>query len=162
MDASLTNLLLGTALLSFTYFGANGIIELGGQLRNPGRVIPRAFAMAFTVVGIIYVCRSRGNGRECSACANRQRERSFNQRKPVHFVSRGETMYFVFCGAVLAIATTLNALFIVGTKSLLMMVEDGLLPRGLASTAKDSERLICFWVSSGFAALSAFSRAWTF
>ena len=37
-------------------------------------------------------------------------------------------IFFVFGGAVLALTTTLNALFIVGTKSLLVMVEDKLLP----------------------------------
>ena len=39
----LPGLFLGTALLTFTYMGANGIIELGGEIINPGQVIPRAF-----------------------------------------------------------------------------------------------------------------------
>ena len=41
------------------------------------------------------------------------------------------TVLFILCGAVLALTSTLNALFIFGTKSLLMMVEDGLLPAAL-------------------------------
>ena len=36
--------------------------------------------------------------------------------------------FFVTGGAILALITTLNALFIVGTKSLLMIVQDRLLP----------------------------------
>lgn len=47
--------LLGTALLTFTYFGANGVVELGGEIRDPGRVIPRAFAIAFPLVALVYV-----------------------------------------------------------------------------------------------------------
>ncbi|MDP7113185.1 MAG: hypothetical protein QGH45_14525, partial [Myxococcota bacterium] len=48
-------LLLGTALLTFTYLGANGIIELGGEIVHPGKVIPRAFWIAFPVVATVYV-----------------------------------------------------------------------------------------------------------
>jgi APA family basic amino acid/polyamine antiporter len=49
------NLLLATALLTFTYFGANGIIELGGEVVRPGRVIPRAFFIALPIVSLIYI-----------------------------------------------------------------------------------------------------------
>lgn len=51
----LPNLFLGTALLTFTYVGANGIIELGGEIINPGQVIPRAFFIAFPIILAIYV-----------------------------------------------------------------------------------------------------------
>ena len=40
-------------------------------------------------------------------------------------------LFFVIGGAILALITTLNALFIVGTKSLLMIVQDRLLPEWL-------------------------------
>jgi len=51
----MSGLALGTALLTFTYFGANGIIELGGEIVNPGKVIPRSFIIAFVTVLLIYV-----------------------------------------------------------------------------------------------------------
>ena len=34
--------IFATALLTFTHFGANGIIEHKGEIASPGRVIPRA------------------------------------------------------------------------------------------------------------------------
>jgi APA family basic amino acid/polyamine antiporter len=135
MDASATNIFLGTALLSFTYFGANGIIELGGQIKNPGRVIPRAFAMAFAVVGIVYVAIALATvGSAPLTQILDEKEALITVSRSI--LSREETAYFVFCGAILAIATTLNALFIIGTKSLLMMVQDGLLPSWLGVHGK--------------------------
>ena len=55
MQISPANLMLGTALLTFTYFGANGIIELGGEIVNPGRVIPKAFFIAMPLVMLLYL-----------------------------------------------------------------------------------------------------------
>ena len=67
-------------------------------------------------------------------------------------MTRPETAYFVFFGAILALTTTLNALFIVGTKSVLMMVEDGLLPEklGLHSTRFGTPCILLFiiWIAS--------------
>lgn len=134
-DLTESNLFLGMALLSFTYFGANGIIELGEDIRNPGKVIPRSFAIAFAAVAVIYVAMAVGT------VGSVPLERIMGQREPLIAVSRfimtpAETAYFVYVGAVLAIITTLNALFIVGTKSLLIIVQDGLLPEFLAATSK--------------------------
>jgi len=121
------NLLLGTALLTFTYFGANGIIELGGEIVNPGKVIPGAFFIALPLVMLIYVGVALATvgaapagmlGGSCEPLIQVCRQIS----------GRAGVFFFTVGGAVLALTTTLNALFIVGTKSLLMMAADGLLP----------------------------------
>jgi len=44
------------------------------------------------------------------------------------FLAGGGIAFFIIGGAILALVTTLNALFIVGTKSLLMIVSDSILP----------------------------------
>jgi APA family basic amino acid/polyamine antiporter len=122
-----TNLLLATALLTFTYFGANGIIELGGEVVRPGWVIPRAFLIALPLVSLIYICVAIAT---VGAAPAAELARAV---EPLIYVNKLTTspvgfIFFVFGGAVLALTTTLNALFIVGTKSLLVMVEDKLLP----------------------------------
>ena len=48
------------------------------------------------------------------------------------FLSR-PYLFFLLGGGFLAVVTTLNATYLWGTKSLLLVVEDGLLPRGLAA-----------------------------
>ena len=127
-DAGAGNLLLGTALLTFTYFGANGIIELGGEIINPGRVIPRSYFIAFPVVAVVYVLVALSTVNALSL------EQLTSVDEPLIHTA-GAVMgkfgagFFIAGGAVLALVTTLNALFLVGTKSLLIMVEDDLLPK---------------------------------
>lgn len=123
-------LALGTALLAFTYFGANGIIELGGEIVRPGWVIPRAFAIAFPVVALLYI------GVALATVATSFAPELVDMDEPLVAVAllttgRIGATVFVLCGAVVALLTTLNALFIVGTRSLLVIVEDGLLPAWL-------------------------------
>ncbi len=124
------NLLLGTALLTFTYMGANGIIELGGEIINPGKVIPAAFFIAFPIIVFIYVMVAVTTVGAVPA------QTLIEAKEPlirVCQVTAGKAglFFFVSGGAVLALTTTLNALFIVATKSLLMIVKDKLLPEWL-------------------------------
>ena len=122
------NLLLGTALLTFTYFGSNGIIELGGEIRNPGRVIPRALFITFPVVTLLYMLAAFAT----TGCLPLSDVVRMND--PLATAARATCgsagfVFFISCGAILAILTTLNALFIVGTKSLLIIIADGILPQ---------------------------------
>ena len=55
MQKGPSNVLLGTGLLTFTYLGANGIVELGDEIVNPSRVIPRAFFIALPIVMMLYL-----------------------------------------------------------------------------------------------------------
>ncbi|MBI9084832.1 MAG: amino acid permease [Desulfobacterales bacterium] len=121
------NLLLATALLTFTYLGANGVIELGGEIRNPEKTIPRAFFISIPLVAVIYA------GVAVATVGVLPLDRLTAADEPLLLVSqaifsRTGALLFILCGAVLALTSTLNALFIFGTKSLLMMVADGLLP----------------------------------
>ncbi len=123
-------LALGTALLTFTYFGANGIIELGGEIVDPGKVIPRSFIIAFIIVFCLYVTVALAT---VGAVTPDFLE---NAEEPLIQVCRRimgpvGIVFFTVGGAILALMTTLNALFIVGTKSLLMMARDCLLPAKL-------------------------------
>ena len=132
MQKGFSNLILGTALLTFTYLGANGVIELGGEIINPGKVIPRSFAIAFAVVLVLYVAvavATMGNATIVDIEASWEPLLMVAER----VMSRAGVVYFIVCGAVLALLTTLNALFIVGTKSLMMICGDEILPKGLGA-----------------------------
>ncbi len=124
-----SRILLGTALLTFTYFGANGIIELGGEIVRPGRVIPRAFFIALPLVATVYIAVALTTAAVLSGQDPPAGEPLIQVSRQV-FGAFGSA-FFVFGGALLALVTTLNALFIVGTRSLLRVAEDGLLPEGL-------------------------------
>ena len=49
-DKGASSIILGIGLLTFTYFGANGIIELGSEIKNPAKTIPRAFKPPWPVI----------------------------------------------------------------------------------------------------------------
>ncbi|TFH40715.1 MAG: amino acid permease, partial [Chrysiogenales bacterium] len=110
------NLFLAIALLTFTYLGSNGIIELGQEIREPGRVIPRAYFIAFPIITILYLLVAL-------AVVNAVPWRTLgNVREPLVEIGRitlgrNGLYFFVIGGAVLALTTTLNALFMLGTKS---------------------------------------------
>jgi Amino acid transporters len=126
------NLLVGVALLTFTYLGSNGIIELGGEIQNPQTTIPRAYFITFPVVTVVYM------GVALATVGGMPWQKTAREAEPLIFLSRSflsnaGVMFFILGGAVLALTTTLNALFIVGTKSLLIIINDHLLPSWLGS-----------------------------
>ncbi len=156
----LPNLFLGTALLTFTYVGANGIIELGGEIINPGKVIPAAFFIAFPIILVVYVMVAVATVGAVPA------QILMDSQEPLITVCRLTTgkaglLFFVTGGAILALTTTLNALFIVGTKSLLMIVRDNLLPEWLGSVNKRFGTphvfLTIIWIFSMGGIVSGFS-----
>ena len=126
------NLLVGVALLTFTYLGSNGIIELGGEIQNPQTTIPRAYFITFPVVTVVYMCVALATvgGMPWQKTAQESEPLIFLSRS---FLSNAGIMFFILGGAVLALTTTLNALFVVGTKSLLIIINDHLLPSWLGS-----------------------------
>jgi APA family basic amino acid/polyamine antiporter len=154
------NLMLGTALLTFTYLGANGVVELGGEIVNPGKVIPAAFFIAFPVVLIIYTLVAVATVGAAPMGMLSDAEEPLI-RICQHTCGRAGVFFFVTGGAVLALITTLNALFIVGTKSLLMMVQDHLLPETLGRLSRRFGTpyvfLTVIWTLSVGGILSGFS-----
>ena len=126
MQQGTGNLILGVALLTFTYLGANGIIELGGEIRHPGKVIPAALFISFPIITLIYLLVAL-------ATVGAVPPATIDQKQPLlevsrHILGAKGTLFFTFGGAILALTTSLNALFIVGTKSILTIIDDRLLP----------------------------------
>ncbi len=105
--------------------GANAIIELGGEIKKPHRTIPISLLISIPLVAVIYITMSfvavGVTGWE--ACADKSLIESARA-----FLSPASLNFFIIGGAILAIATTLNATFMWGTKSLMIVGKDGLLP----------------------------------
>lgn len=121
------NLILSFALLTFTYFGGNGIIEIGSEIKNPGKTIPRAFFIAFPLVAVLYIGIALVTVGSVSADALKGAAEPLVVAGKAN-LSSGLYLFFILGGAVLALLTTLNSLLIIGTRSLLMMVQDNMLP----------------------------------
>ncbi len=127
------SLLSATALLTFPYLGSNAIIELGGEIKRPERTIPISFLIIFPMIFIIYVTMSfvavGVTGWEVAA------DKTLTESARA-FLSGAALNYFIIGGALLAITTTLNASFMWGTKSLMVIAKDGLLPEFLTRVNK--------------------------
>ncbi|UCD78399.1 MAG: amino acid permease [Desulfobacterales bacterium] len=162
MQKGPSNLLLGTALLTFTYFGANGIIELGDEIVNPSRVIPRAFFIAMPMVMLLYLAVAIATvGAVSPGVLQIAAEPLIQAARDL--TGKAGFVFFTLGGAVLALVTTLNALFIIGTKSLLMIARDKLLPERLGQLNQRFGTphvfLTLAWLLSVLGIVSGFSLA---
>jgi APA family basic amino acid/polyamine antiporter len=120
-------------LLAFASSGATCVAELGGEMKNPGRDIPLTIigttmgigffyaAIAFVAAGVLPI----------ADIAN----------KPLTDVARVILppplfVFFVVGGALIAMATTINAVFAWVTKGMIIACQDGWLPNSLGAVSK--------------------------
>ena len=143
---------VASAILTFTVLGANAAVELGDEIVAPERTIPRSFLVSIPVVTAIYVAIAvvvagvgSWTGEADEALTG----------IAATFLSRPLFLFFIFGGGFLAVVTTLNATYLWGTKSLLLIAEDGLLPRGLAAVNRRFGTP--HWLLTAIAALSCVS-----
>lgn len=126
-------LILAACLLTFTHTGSNGIIELGGEIKNPERNIPRSFLYSIPIVTVLYLLVglvavgtqpwAQVAGRTLTDTAR-------------SFMGDGLYTFFILGGGVLAILTTMNSTFMFGTKSIIRMAVDGWIPKRLAEVSE--------------------------
>jgi APA family basic amino acid/polyamine antiporter len=154
---------VASSLLTFTVLGANAAVELGDEIVEPRRNIPLSFVISIPVVVVIYAAI----GLVAAGIAPWQS----GQESPLaavaaRFLKGFPYLFFLLGGGFLAVVTTLNATYLWGTKSLLLVVEDGLLPRGLAAVNRrfgTPHWLLTFiFVISALSLLAAGSRVETF
>lgn len=126
-------ILVGASLLTFTYLGSNSIIELGGEIKNPGRVIPLSLMITFPILIVFYVLV----GLVSVGVLPWMEVAGKPLTQTAHAVFNSSLFFYFFgAAALLAIATTLNATFIWGTKSLIILCTDGIFPPRLAAINK--------------------------
>lgn len=128
-----TGLLTGASLLTFATGGAEFLSELGGEMKNPGRDLPRAMIGSTVIVAVIYafigivavgvlpVDQVAGESLILVA------KEIFPA--PVY-------VFFIVGGGMFAVASTLNATFTWCTKGLLIAAEEGWLPKKAAAINK--------------------------
>jgi APA family basic amino acid/polyamine antiporter len=154
------NILLGTALLTFTYLGANGIIELGGEIIDPGKIIPKAFMISFPLVAGIYILVGITTVGMAGAEILNESKEPLIAVSNIMFKEPGR-VFFIFGGAILALTTTLNAIFITGTKSFLVIIQDNLFPEFLGKISHGFKTpyrvLTLFWILSALGIISQLS-----
>jgi APA family basic amino acid/polyamine antiporter len=144
-------LIPAACLLTFTFLGANAVIELGGEIKNPRRNIPAAIFLCLSTVLMIYLLVAIVTVGVLPYTEIAQQPLTIVAEK---FLSYPAFVYFVLGGAFLAVVTTLNATYIWGTKSLLVMGADRIFPESLAAVNKRFSTphwfLTIIWALSSF------------
>ncbi|OIJ31028.1 APC family permease [Staphylococcus sp. LCT-H4] len=128
-----TGFFTAVGLVSFATGGAQVVAELGGEMKNPKRDIPIVIIVATIFVGLLYAFIAsiavgvlpipEVSGRPLTSVAK-------------EVLPTPIFIFFMVGGAMFALATTLNSTFTWVTKSLLIAIQDGYLPKALGNVNK--------------------------
>lgn len=133
MPNGLIGFLTGASLLTFATGGAEFLSELGGEMKNPGRDLPRAMIGSTILVAIIYafigVVAVGVLPVEQVAGESLVQVAQAVLPTPLY-------IFFIVGGGMFAVASTLNATFTWCTKGLLIAAEEGWLPSKAAAISK--------------------------
>ena len=146
LPKGLGGLILAACLLTFTLQGSNSVIELGAEIKNPGRNVPLSLLLAVPTVTLIYLLIGL-----VAVGVMPWQEVGDLQGPARAFMSRPGFNFFILGGAVLAITTTINGTYMWATKSLLVLARDQLFPASLAKTSNrgvPQRFLTLIWVLS--------------
>ena len=120
---------LACVVLSFATGGAQYVSELGGEMKNPERDLPRAIVYSTALAAAFYTLVS------VVAVGILPLERTAGQ--PLAEVAKAilppaVNVAFLVGAGMFALATSINSTFSWATKSVLIACEDGWLPQGIA------------------------------
>ena len=123
----------GASLLTFATGGAEFLSELGGEMKNPGRDLPRAMILSTVAVAVLYAFIG-----VVAVGVLPIEEVAEQTLMPVAEAIFPKAVYYFFVvgGGMFAVASTLNATFTWCTKGLLVAAEEGWLPKQAGAISK--------------------------
>jgi APA family basic amino acid/polyamine antiporter len=140
----------GAGVLYFTCLGANFVIDIGGDLREAAVTIPRSFAVSIPLVLLLYVLVAAVAVGTVGVAGMSNETLMLPAER---FLSPAFQTLFIVGGAVFAVATSLNAAFILVPRYVQALADDGVLPSVLGKT---NERFgTAHWALFGTYALSS-------
>lgn len=133
MPNGFINFLTGASLLTFATGGAEFLSELGGEMKNPGRDLPRAMIWSTLSVAVIYAFIGvvAAGVLPIEEVAGQSLSLVAKEIFPTPLY-----IFFIVGGGMFAVASTLNATFTWCTKGLLIAAEEGWLPKQAAYIGK--------------------------
>jgi APA family basic amino acid/polyamine antiporter len=131
MPAGIGAFISAAFLLRYGMVGSEFVSELGGESKNPGRNIPLVMMCCLLFVTLLYI--------GVAVVATGVLPLTAVQGKSLAFVAKeifppALYIFFVVGGVMLALISSLNAIFSWCTKGLYMATHDGWFPTGLATT----------------------------
>jgi len=119
----------GAAILYFVCLGANFVVDIGGDVREATVTLPQSLAVSVPVVLTLYVATAVVAVGSVGVATLSDRPLTVAAET---FLSPGLQGFFVVGGALFAITTSINAVFIIVPKYLDALAADGLVPGALA------------------------------
>ena len=129
--AGVGGVLAGAGVLYFTCLGANFVIDIGGDVREATVTIPRSFAVSIPLVFALYVLVGLVAVGTVGVDAMAG-ETLFVAAEL--FLSPELQTLFVVGGATFAVATSLNAAYILVPRYVEALADDGIFPASLGAT----------------------------
>lgn len=116
-------------LLRLSLVGSEFVSEFGGEMKDPGTMIPRVMGLSLLIVTLLYV----GIAFVATGVLPIEQVRGKNLAAVAEVIfSPGVYIAFIAGGVMLSLVTSLNAIFAWCTRGLYMATEDGWLPEKLA------------------------------
>ncbi|MBS5063421.1 MAG: APC family permease [Hungatella hathewayi] len=133
MPNGFVSFLTAASLLTFATGGAEFLSELGGEMKNPGRDLPRAMIGSTVLVAVIYAFIGvvAAGVLPVDQVAGESLVMVAQEIFPKPLF-----VFFIVGGGMFAVASTLNATFTWCTKGLLIAAEEGWLPKQAAAIGK--------------------------
>ncbi len=133
MTGGMMGLMQAGGLLTFAVGGANCIVNLSAEAKNPTRDLPLVMIISTLGVAVLYGLIS------IVAAGILPVEEVAGQNLSVvaqEILSGPLYVFFMVCGAGFALISTLNSQFAWGPKGLMQACDDGWFPQGLAKMSK--------------------------
>lgn len=134
MTGGMPGLLAAGALLTWAIGGANVVIHLGAEAKNPTKDIPFAIIVGTLIVAVFYALMSTVATGVLPVAEVANQPLTLVAEK---VMPRPLYIFFVVGGAMFALTTTLNACFGWVTKPILQASIDGWLPKQLGALNKN-------------------------
>lgn len=133
MPNGFISFLTAASLLTFATGGAEFLSELGGEMKNPGRDLPRAMIGSTVLVAVIYAFIGvvAAGVLPVDQVAGESLVLVAREVLPTPLY-----VFFIVGGGMFAVASTLNATFTWCTKGLLIAAEEGWLPKKASAINK--------------------------
>lgn len=122
-------LIAGAASLYFSYIGFNAIADIGEEVRNPGKTIPRSIIISAVIVGVLYVGVSFVMPRVFPAAELAKNGIGLAEAANVFLPGFGT---FVTIAAIFAILTSVSACVAQNSRVWFVLGRDGWLPSFLS------------------------------
>lgn len=124
---------IAAGFLFFAYMGANYIIDLGAEIKDAGKTVPRSFALSIPMVIVLYTLIGLVTVGAVPWKISANQPLSISAEK---FLSSPLAIFFTVGGGLLAMATTLNATYMYGSRYILALADDEIAPRALGAVSK--------------------------